>query len=146
MIICELMSELTAILYRSEASASENADDLRDILSKARAHNPTSNITGILHFESGVFYQWIEGPQEAVRALFEKIIQDPRHKGIVKLSEVDLTERNFRFWSMAICQGDGYSLFDWAARAGISLHLVKPEEILSFLLSCARHLPRDQAA
>ncbi len=86
------------------------------------------------------------GPKEAVHALFNAISKDPRHRGVVKLSEIQLSERNFRFWSMAVCEGEGYSLFDWAAQTGVSLHLVKPEQILNFLLSCARSLPRENAA
>lgn len=131
---------LTAILYRSDALTAEGSATDRQILAEARRRNTAVNVTGFLHRESDVFYQWLEGPTAAVRVVFASIANDPRHRNVEKLSEMTITERNFRFWSMGSSETTAMSLFDWAAREGIALHTVRPEQILLFLLHCARRL------
>ncbi|MGN7870851.1 Blue light- and temperature-regulated antirepressor YcgF [Paracoccus haematequi] len=134
------MNQMIAILYRSDAltAADSAADD--EILSAARERNASRNVTGFLHRESDVFYQWLEGPAEAVREIFASIMNDPRHRNVKQLSEIIITERNFRFWSIAASDESTTSLFDWAAKGGISLHQVRPDQLLSFLLHCARRV------
>lgn len=44
--------------------------------------------------------QVMEGDEETVRRLFEKIRHDPRHCGVITLTEHTLTERQFGDWSM----------------------------------------------
>ena len=52
---------------------------MEDIRAHALRHNPAVGIHGALLYQSGWFLHWAEGPKQAVRALFDRIRQDPRH-------------------------------------------------------------------
>lgn len=52
---------------------------MEDIRAHALRHNPAVGIHVALLYQSGWFLHWAEGPKQAVRALFERIRQDPRH-------------------------------------------------------------------
>jgi hypothetical protein len=45
--------------------------------------------------------QLIEGQEDAVRGLYQKILQDPRHRDLIVLQEDTEPERQFPGWSMA---------------------------------------------
>lgn len=137
------MSNLTAILYRSESQVRNGKGGLEDILRVAQCRNSDLGITGILHWESGVFHQWLEGPEDQVRTVYSSICKDQRHEKIIKLSDMHIAERSFRFWSMVLCKNDVLSIFDWAAGENISFNKIKPNEILSFLHACSERLKKD---
>jgi hypothetical protein len=73
----------------------------QNILQLARPHNMQRGITGLLLASDTLFVQFLEGPREAVRALFKRIQRDPRHKCVVELMrEADVTDRLYADWSM----------------------------------------------
>lgn len=45
--------------------------------------------------------QVLEGPEPAVRELFQKIARDPRQKDVFVLLQMTVPEREFSNWSMA---------------------------------------------
>ena len=45
--------------------------------------------------------QVLEGSDEAVRQLFETIMADPRHRGVIEVLERQIENREFPQWSMA---------------------------------------------
>ncbi len=50
--------------------------------------------------QNGNFMQVLEGDEEAVRGLYERIAEDPRHGGEITLQEGFVEERQFPDWSM----------------------------------------------
>src|SRR5690606_37144970 len=56
--------------------------------------------TGILLFRQLRFYQYLEGPEQAVRALYESICADPHHTNAKLLLETTTTGRRFSDWTM----------------------------------------------
>lgn len=56
--------------------------DLRDILTEARDFNDLNGICGVLYYADNAFFQCLEGEQEVVERLFEKIQKDQRHYNI----------------------------------------------------------------
>lgn len=92
---------MITLLYLSSAAIKFSDNDLIGLLAKARENNTRLNVTGMLLYHDGNFLQVLEGEEAAVRPLFEKISQDPRHQSIIKLIERPLTERQFGAWSMA---------------------------------------------
>lgn len=73
----------------------------------ARSHNQANDITGILLYFDLVFFQVLEGPKDALDALFARIVEDPRHKDVtLQVSEPSGT-RLFPDWSMAYRKLDG---------------------------------------
>ena len=102
-----------AILYRSIASQSIAEAGLLDLIERAGVSNKQNDITGLLlHGRMrvlpgvpGGFLQWIEGPEAAVRDLFERIQKDDRHVDVEVLGSGPVTElagvrRLFPTWGM----------------------------------------------
>jgi len=64
-------------------------------------NNRKDNITGLLVYFEKLFFQIIEGNDEKVDQLFEKIGKDSRHNDIIKLKTEDgIDQRLFPTWSM----------------------------------------------
>lgn len=93
--------ELIHCIYCS-AVTDENLskEALEDILEQSRVNNANSDITGMLLYESGAFFQVLEGEKDAVEALYQKIEQDERHRTVTKLIQEPIEERTFGEWSM----------------------------------------------
>jgi len=91
---------LLLLVYVSSASRLFADHELLKMLKKFKDNNARADITGMLVYKGGNFMQAIEGPPDAVRELFERIQRDPRHTGIYKLLEKQISEREFSKWSM----------------------------------------------
>ncbi len=74
--------------------------DLVSLLKCCRRNNTAAGVTGMLLYKAGNFMQVLEGEEEAVRRLHDKILRDPRHRGIITLTEHMVPERQFGEWSM----------------------------------------------
>lgn len=107
-------------LYRSTAAPTLTGRDLRDILTVARARNDAGDLTGHLHHEDGLFFQWLEGPAAALRPVVASIRRDPRHHDLTVLDEGALDRRRFQDWRMRFSDRDAISLMDWLAGTRIS--------------------------
>lgn len=94
------MSNLMHIIYASRSTIDFSNDDILDLLAVARKRNKESNITGMLLFDQGSFLQVLEGEEHVVNELFNKISQDSRHGGIVKIISEAIPKRHFNNWSM----------------------------------------------
>jgi hypothetical protein len=91
---------LVRLMYASRATGEISSDDLSAILRKSKANNPEQGITGVLCYSEGVFLQVLEGGRAAISALYNKIINDPRHRDVMLLSFEEIAERGFASWSM----------------------------------------------
>jgi hypothetical protein len=95
-------------MYVSVVSEDTFKKELQDILSVSRSWNKSHRITGILAYIEGKlahitycrFIQVIEGPEEEIKAIFEKIKKDKRHSQISILKEGSIPFRNFGTWEM----------------------------------------------
>lgn len=88
------------VIYASAAKRAMSAAGLRDILVTARARNAAIGVTGMLVYDDGSFLQVLEGPDDAVTALVERIKADPRHDRFRLLSMKEIQAREFGEWSM----------------------------------------------
>jgi len=70
------------------------------LLRDARQKNAKNNITGMLLYAEGSFFQVLEGEAEKVKLLFEKIDQDERHQNLTIIVEEPIAERSFSDWTM----------------------------------------------
>ena len=86
---------------------------LAGILSAARRNNPRDGITGALICRHDVYLQLIEGPADAIDALYARICADDRHTDVRLLLSEDMGERIFPAWAMLDDQSP--SLF-WSAQ------------------------------
>lgn len=89
------------LVYSSTASPTLTPEDINAILETARAFNASHGITGCLLYHQGQFLQILEGEQEIIEGLYQKIHRDRRHVNLMLLTEGDKEERVFNQWSMA---------------------------------------------
>jgi hypothetical protein len=95
------MNQLFRMAYISTASKSFDPMELREMLKSSNVRNKEAGITGMLLYKDGQFMQVLEGPEEAVKATFDRISRDSRHHGIIVLVKGAVEERRFPGWSMA---------------------------------------------
>ena len=93
---------LVRCLYASRAVTPVTQHVTDTILDQSRRNNPKHGITGMLVMSDEVFIQVLEGGRDAVSALFNSIIKDPRHTGVQLLAFEEITERRFGSWSMGL--------------------------------------------
>lgn len=99
---------LHQLTYCSWAAADVDDTAVARIVDAAQRMNSALGITGVLVWGGGMFFQWLEGPREAVTRLMDSIRRDPRHERVVILDETDeVRERVFPDWSMErVAPGD----------------------------------------
>ena len=98
---------LHTFVYCSRAADGVDEAEVNRLIELAQRHNLTCGITGVLVFGSGVFFQWIEGPEAEVRKLMASLHSDPRHYDIVPLEEsVEKRERLYANWQMERVSAD----------------------------------------
>jgi hypothetical protein len=106
------MSQLIRLIYASRSTFEPNAahqgldPSIAKILAKSRKNNAQRGIVGSLLFGDGCFLQCLEGSDEAVDALYEKIKADPRHGEVTVLSRRNIDHASFRVWSMKYAPGE----------------------------------------
>ena len=100
------MTPLIRLIYASESTNPANQDygciqvDVGRILMQSRKNNPHQQIGGVLYFNNNYFFQCLEGRQDVVNKLYNKIAEDPRHKNVQSLSIKRINQRYFTNWSM----------------------------------------------
>src|SRR5690348_7398200 len=88
------------LVYVSSALKMMSEQELLDLLAVCRNNNSKLDVSGMLLYSGGNFMQALEGEEEVVTALYEKIAKDPRHKGIIRLLKRKIESRSFPDWSM----------------------------------------------
>jgi hypothetical protein len=91
------------LIYRSRSRipAERRESELGEIFRGARANNGAAGITGALLMYDDWFAQTLEGPEKAVRDLFDKIRRDSRHDSVELRLEGVVGDRVFSRWAMA---------------------------------------------
>ena len=93
-------STLFSLVYASSAVELFSTAELVSLLQCCRRNNTAAGVTGMLLYKAGNFMQVLEGEEETVRRLHAKILRDPRHRGVLTLTEYMIVERQFGGWSM----------------------------------------------
>jgi hypothetical protein len=99
---------LHQLIYCSWAAPDVDDTAVVRIVTTAQRMNSAHGITGLLVWGGGMFFQWLEGPREAVKRLMDLIRRDPRHERVVILNQTEeVDERLFPAWSMErVAPGD----------------------------------------
>lgn len=125
---------LRSILYRSLATPIGGWLTESGALERFVERNRMRSLTGHLHHEDGVFYQHVEGEAPAVSRLWASILRDPRHEQVTPLHLGPIAARRFARSPMGFSDGAERSIFDWAARSGLSLKgRHEPQAVAAFL-------------
>ncbi|OJU10320.1 MAG: blue light sensor protein [Caulobacterales bacterium 68-7] len=95
---------LSRLVYYSRNRIARDPDalavEIRQILAASRTNNARVGVTGALMFNAGCFGQVLEGPQDAVEAVFERIQKDLRHGEVSLLDVRTVDAPTFPSWSM----------------------------------------------
>jgi hypothetical protein len=92
---------LATFVYCSRAAEGVDDAEVDRIIDRSQRRNVARDITGVLVFGSGVFFQWIEGPPAQVEKLIARLHGDPRHYDIVTLDRnVEKRARLYPNWEM----------------------------------------------
>src|SRR6478735_6655344 len=78
------------IMYSSQATKPMTITGLEEILEDARTGNQARNVTGVLVYVDGVFFQIIEGDKDIVRKLMANIASDSRHQSVKVFYEAEV--------------------------------------------------------
>jgi hypothetical protein len=74
------------ICYSSKAADNLQKEGLESIYNTTYTNNSIRNVTGILLFELGNFFQVLEGEKDIIIPIYEeKIKKDPRHHSIFEI-------------------------------------------------------------
>lgn len=99
-------THLLRLVYASRATFSAGSDiagvssDMARILMQSRRNNPAKGLVGALYFADGCFFQCLEGPADAVDALYARLHDDPRHRDLEVLGRAVIERMSFAGWSM----------------------------------------------
>lgn len=88
------------LVYTSEATQPIEREALFDLLRESRERNRQNGISGLLLHKNDQFIQVLEGEESLVKALYDRIRNDRRHKNVTSILEGSLPEREFSDWSM----------------------------------------------
>ena len=112
------------LIYVSGGTVHFGEDDLNALLLKARANNTALDVTGVLLYSEGTFFQVLEGEQNTVEELYEKISLDDRHDKVLMLAKRKIAERNFGEWRMGFVSDEAMrnlpGFVDFFANGGFS--------------------------
>ncbi|QIK80640.1 BLUF domain-containing protein [Lysobacter sp. HDW10] len=98
------MEHLYAIAYRSKAARELTSQELDRLLLDARTFNQRASVTGVLLYHDGSFFQFFEGPEEGVDAVYQRIRPARTHTNIVELLRAPSRSRQFESWHMGFCE------------------------------------------
>ena len=111
------MGNLISLVYVSSSVRELEDSEVIDILRTSRTNNSSRGITGMLLYKDGNFLQVVEGPEDVITNLMEKVERDNRHRGLIILTKRPLQERQFADWSMAFTDLGSLSEEDKAAHS-----------------------------
>ena len=84
----------------SEARSPLTAVVLTDILQESDRNNQRDNISGVLMYHSGLFFQILEGETRVVEQCYARICKDSRHSGVAETMDETVDVRSFPDWLM----------------------------------------------
>jgi len=103
------------------------------LLSEARDANAVRDVTGLLLYREGSFYQVLEGSESAVMATFRAIEGDPRHKEVRILFDGETDAREFADWKMGFLNLDEVDVDTLGGFSDFMTRDAQPQEFLENL-------------
>lgn len=98
--------KLTHLIYTSMASSNFDDADLPELLHLSRENNGSADVTGMLLYTDGSFFQVLEGDEPSLLKLFDTISADRRHEKVAKIIHEPIARRAFADWSMGFAAID----------------------------------------
>ena len=116
------MDDLRCIVYVSSANWPLSEQELENILLDARRFNEENAITGVLLYNDGSFFQYIEGRASELFKVYDRIQKSRQHKHIIELLDTPISHRYFAQWFMGFFEPTESELLkitnaDWSRTA-----------------------------
>lgn len=124
-----------AISYVSSVNPNLKEEDIQKVLKYTRNWNNDHDITGILLFSDGNFFQVLEGEKDILKSLLERIIKDERHYNVMVIFEKEVSETNFDDY-----QSDFISLDSRFQAKNIELYFSQIEKLNPKIQSSVRYI------
>ena len=98
----EEVTDLYQFIYISRITSTglSGASTLNDIAKTSIKANKENGISGILCYGNGCFFQCVEGTEQALTNLKNKLLMDERHKDLQIIDFSAIDERRFQGWSL----------------------------------------------
>ena len=106
------MADLLRLVYASkinfEPASNDKSTDpvIAGILAQSRRNNEPNHIGGVLCYGDGFFFQCLEGSRPVVEQLYDRLLNDDRHREVTLLSKRPVAHRMFQLWSMKFTNVD----------------------------------------
>ena len=126
-------SPLYHLGYVSTEAVKFSEEGLVALLSEARNANADRDVTGLLLYREGSFYQVLEGSESAVKATFRDIEGDPRHKEVRILFDGETYAREFADWRMGFLNLDEVDVDTLVGFSDFMTRDAQPQEFLENL-------------
>lgn len=142
---------LATLTYQSRAVNLLSEAELHTLLQKAQARNKAADITGLLIYDDGRFFQCLEGPADSLEMVWAAIQRDTRHTDVELLGNSPTSTRFFANWDMRLAQSlssvnSVYTDSMYVAPAVVELLYRTPYAAPSILAMLAPHRAVDNVA
>jgi methanogenic corrinoid protein MtbC1 len=101
---------MSVLAYRSLAVSTPTHAEVRELLRTSQLRNKAERLTGVLVYDRGAYFQWLEGPTKSIRRVWSSILNDPRHHQVTVLREEPIRDRVFEGWDLRIALGAQVSI------------------------------------
>ena len=89
------------IIYLSTANGAPEQEELEALMQRARTNNSRDGITGLVAYHDFTFIQVLEGPEDKVKACFDRIRKCDLHRNIIVAHKTYSQTRLFDRYAMA---------------------------------------------
>jgi hypothetical protein len=133
---------MRVLVYKSVATDLFDSDRIDDLCHQAIIFNNSKDITGLLIYHEKIFFQWIEGAEDDIFLLYEKLKKDPRHHYLREILYTTSASRQFKSWGMKAI----YSNMDISSIPGVDgfdfdeLIAASDKQVINKFISLAHHL------
>ncbi|MCF7981695.1 MAG: BLUF domain-containing protein [Pseudomonadales bacterium] len=86
------------LAYTSKANQAFLLDELTELSNDAGMRNRKIDVTGMLVHHDGTFFQFLEGNELVIKALYKRISQDSRHTNCKIIYTQESNTRMFSNW------------------------------------------------
>lgn len=98
------MSTLQAVAYLSRANKTFLQHEIDHLLLSTSFFNRQNEITGVLLYNTGLFFQYFEGSPNAVDLVYERIKKDENHQLLIEILNEPIENRQCDDWCMGFCK------------------------------------------
>ena len=133
---------MRVLVYKSVATDLFDLDRIDDLCHQAIIFNNSKDITGLLIYHEKIFFQWIEGAEDDIFLLYEKLKKDPRHHYLREILYTTSASRQFKSWGMKAI----YSNMNISSIPGVDgfdfdeLIAASDKQVINKFISLAHHL------